>query len=80
MAMFRTFQTMKAFNITVFLVAIGLIICYFAFLFEFMFFFNPSWKVYTISIQTFFFVLLYWSFAKVYITEPGSVPQFYALD
>ncbi len=77
--MFRTFQTMKACNLTVLLVAFGLIICYLVYLIEFMFIFNPGWKVYTVPIQTILFVLLCWSFFKVYITEPGSVPLFYAL-
>jgi hypothetical protein len=78
--MFRTFQTMKACNITVVLVALGLIVCFLTYLFEFMFFFNPSWKWYTITIQTFFYIFLHLTFVKVYLTEPGSVPQFYAVD
>lgn len=78
--MYRTFRTMKAFNFTVVLVAVALLVCFLVYLLEFMFFFNPEWKWYGIVAQTFFFVLMYWAFVQVYLIEPGSVPQFYAVE
>jgi hypothetical protein len=80
MAMCRTFQTMSPFNATVVLVAVGLLLCFLAYIFEFLLFFNPTFTNYVIPIEIIFFILMYWTFLKVYLTEPGSVPKFYAVS
>jgi hypothetical protein len=64
----------------VFLVAVGLIICFAAYIIEFMILQDPFWKWYVIPIEILLFLMLYWSFLQVYLTEPGSVPKFYAVD
>ena len=79
MAMFRTFRTMKACNFTVFLVGFGLLLCYAGYLFEFLFLLDASFKWYVITISIILFILLCWAFLKTYLSDPGSVPKFWAV-
>lgn len=80
MGMFRTFNTMPICNTTVILVAICLLLCYVVYIWEFLFILDAGFKWYVIPISAILFVLLYWTYLKVYLTEPGSVPQFYAVN
>ena len=79
MAMFRTFRTMPKCNITVVLVLIGLLLCFGLYVVEFLFERDAKFKSYIIPISTILFILLCWTFIKVYSSEPGSVPQFWVL-
>lgn len=73
---------MSAFNINGVLVGLALIICEIAFIFWFLQDLHASqiWKAFVIPINLILFMLMYFSFIKVYFTEPGNVPTLWSVE
>ncbi len=66
--MFRNFNKANKCNLTVFLVAFGLIACFLVYIVEFLFMLNASFKFIVMPIEIIFFIMLYWVFLRVYLT------------